>query len=85
VNTDLKGLSDAEFSDELDRRIGQVDAAWKAVREAYGMHLEGLATQPLPTTAAESNRLWAEMEGSERELEDAWQELYRRRDIRLGR
>ena len=81
----LEKLSEAEFSDEVERRIDRVDTVWKAVREAFGFHLEHLADRQPPTTAKEHHSLWAEMEASEASLEEAWHELSRRKDIRLGR
>lgn len=81
----LQNLSAEAFSKELDRRIADVNEAWKAVKLAFGGRLERLAESRLPLGVHEHDRLWAEMESSERALEEGWRELERRKDLRLGR
>lgn len=84
MNDSLTQLSDAEFDDELSRRVERVQTAWDALQASFGPHLERAAT-PLAAMPLNAEALWQEMEDSEALLEEGWRELGRRKDRRLGR
>ena len=76
-------LTDADFDDELSRRINRVQSAWNALQASLAPNLEGAAAPPA-SVAHGAAALWREMEASEAALEEGWRELARRKHRRLG-
>lgn len=78
MGADLSRLSCAEFDAELAWRLERLGATVQAVRAVLGPQADAMP-------AREAQHRWAEAEAARAALNEAWDELARRKGTRLGR